>query len=58
MNDLHNHLQQQRNQHLNELKEFLAIPSISSLSEHEEDVGKGAEWVANALKQAGMENVG
>lgn len=57
MNDLHNHLQQQRNQHLNELKEFLAIPSISSLSEHEEDVGKGAEWVANALKQAGMENV-
>lgn len=46
-----------REAHLAELKEFLAIPSISSLSEHKEDMTKGAEWLAEALKKAGLENV-
>lgn len=46
-----------RNQQLTELKELLAIPSISSLSEHSEDVKNGADWIAEALKRSGMENV-
>ena len=46
-----------REAHLAELKEFLAIPSISSLSEHKEDMKKGADWLAEALKKAGLENV-
>ncbi|MFC4354050.1 dipeptidase [Chryseomicrobium palamuruense] len=43
--------------HLAELQEFLAIPSISSLSEHKEDMKKGAEWLAESMRQAGLENV-
>ncbi|UOR10896.1 dipeptidase [Halobacillus amylolyticus] len=42
---------------LEELQEFLRIPSISSLSEHKQDVQKGADWVANALEKIGMENI-
>lgn len=51
------YLQSQREEHLQELKKFLSIPSISSLSEHKEDVAHTAQWVADALKKIGMENV-
>lgn len=57
MTDFSNRLQEQRDKHLRELEDFLSIPSISALSEHKDDVKKGAEWVADALKKAGMENV-
>lgn len=50
-------LQTERDHHLHELKDFLSIPSISSLSEHTDDMKKAAQWTAEALKQAGMENV-
>ncbi len=46
-----------REKHLQELNEFLRIPSISSLSEHKEDVQTAAKWLANKLKQLNMENV-
>jgi len=46
-----------REKHLQELNEFLRIPSISSLSEHKEDVQKAANWLANKLTQLNMENV-
>ncbi|MNW37529.1 Succinyl-diaminopimelate desuccinylase [compost metagenome] len=49
----HNH----REAHLKELGELLSIPSISALSEHKADVGKAAEWIAEALRLAGMESV-
>ncbi|MBA2174969.1 dipeptidase [Halobacillus locisalis] len=42
---------------IEELIEFLRIPSISALSEHKEDVQTGAKWVADSLKSIGMENV-
>lgn len=42
---------------LEELMEWLTIPSISSLSEHKGDVARAAEWTAAALKRAGLENV-
>jgi acetylornithine deacetylase/succinyl-diaminopimelate desuccinylase-like protein len=45
-----------REEHLEELKSFLRIPSISSLSEHKEDVRKGAEWLRDAMQKAGLEN--
>ena len=35
-----------KDRYLNELKEFLAIPSISTLSENKGDVQRAAEWVA------------
>lgn len=45
-----------REEHLEELKAFLRIPSISSLSEHKDDVRKGAEWLRDAMVKAGLEN--
>lgn len=57
MTDYSQTLEDKREEHLQELKAFLSIPTVSSLSEHTDDVKKGAEWVANALKRAGMENV-
>jgi acetylornithine deacetylase/succinyl-diaminopimelate desuccinylase-like protein len=46
-----------REVHLNELKEWLSIPSVSAESVHKEDVRRAAEWLAEALKRAGLENV-
>ena len=43
--------------YLNELKEFLVIPSISTLSENKADVQHAAEWVAAQLRSISMDNV-
>lgn len=51
------YFQSKREQHLDELKQFLAIPSISALSTHKNDVNEAAQWVAATLKKAGLENV-
>ncbi|MCL6457078.1 MAG: dipeptidase [Gorillibacterium sp.] len=48
---------QKRAEQIDELKEWLTIPSISSLSEHKADVSKAADWVADALRRAGLEHV-
>src|SRR5580658_4907461 len=40
-----------------ELKELLRIPSVSTAPEHAGDVRKAAEWAAEKLRAAGMENV-
>jgi len=42
---------------IDELKQFLRFPSISSLPEHAEDVKQAAEWVAGRLRAADIENV-
>jgi acetylornithine deacetylase/succinyl-diaminopimelate desuccinylase-like protein len=42
---------------LEELKTFLRIPSISTLPEHAPDIGRAAEFVADSLRKAGLENV-
>ena len=46
-----------REAHLNELNEFLRISSISSLSEHKEDMQKAAEWLAHAFEKLNLENI-
>jgi acetylornithine deacetylase/succinyl-diaminopimelate desuccinylase-like protein len=42
---------------LNELKDLLRIPSVSTLDEHKSDVRRAADFVANELRRIGMENV-
>lgn len=42
---------------LNELKEFSAIPSISTLDENKPDMQRAAEWVAKQLESLGMNNI-
>ncbi|CAM5193821.1 Acetylornithine deacetylase/succinyl-diaminopimelate desuccinylase-like protein OS=Ureibacillus acetophenoni OX=614649 GN=SAMN05877842_10651 PE=4 SV=1 [Ureibacillus acetophenoni] len=54
---LDQYFSQNREKHLEELKEFLRIPSISALSEHKPDMLKAANWLAEALKKLSIENV-
>jgi acetylornithine deacetylase/succinyl-diaminopimelate desuccinylase-like protein len=42
---------------LEELKELLRIPSVSTMDEHKNDVQKAAEFVASELKRIGFEHV-
>ena len=42
---------------LDELKEFLTIPSISTLPQHRPDIERASEFVAQKLRDAGMEKV-
>ncbi|MBZ5593695.1 MAG: dipeptidase [Acidobacteriia bacterium] len=46
-----------RDRFLNELKDFLRIPSISTLPEHRPDLDRATQFVANSLRGAGLENV-
>jgi acetylornithine deacetylase/succinyl-diaminopimelate desuccinylase-like protein len=42
---------------INELKDLLRIPSISTLDEHKSDVQKACDFVASELRRIGMNNV-
>jgi acetylornithine deacetylase/succinyl-diaminopimelate desuccinylase-like protein len=57
MSQLFEFVSKQHDQNVEELKELLRIPSISSLSEHKEDIQKAASWIANKLESIGMEHV-
>jgi acetylornithine deacetylase/succinyl-diaminopimelate desuccinylase-like protein len=46
-----------RERYLLEFKEFLSIPTISTLSEHKPDMQRAAEWLAKQLKGLGMKDV-
>ncbi|MCC6457027.1 MAG: dipeptidase [Caldilineaceae bacterium] len=42
---------------VDEMLAFFRIPSVSSLPEHAADVQAAGEWVAERMKQAGIENI-
>ena len=44
-------------QALEDLKALVRIPSISTLSEHQADMRRAAEWIAAQLKTLGFERV-
>src|SRR2546430_2544933 len=46
-----------REKYLEELKAFLAIPSISALPEHAGDVKRCADWCAEEMRRIGLQNV-
>jgi len=48
---------QHRDRLLEELKDFIRIPSVSTLPEHKSDVETAARFVADSLRRAGIENV-
>src|ERR1700731_1830374 len=50
-------VEQNQTRFLEELKDFLRIPSISTLPEYKPDVQRAAHFVADSLKRAGIENV-
>lgn len=55
--NLTDYVESKREEHLKELKEFLRIPSVSTKTEHKPDIEKAAQWVADKLRAAGLENV-
>lgn len=55
--DLISYIDSKREENLEELKEFLRIPSVSTKSEHNKDIERAAQWVAEKLRAAGLENV-
>ena len=57
LKSLNTYFETKREEHLDELKQFLRIPSISALSEHKQDMKTAAEWLADSLKTAGLENI-
>lgn len=48
---------QHRDAHLEQFKELLSIPSVSTLPEHKKDVEHAARWLADELKRLGMAKV-
>jgi acetylornithine deacetylase/succinyl-diaminopimelate desuccinylase-like protein len=46
-----------RDRYVSELKAYLAMPSVSALPEHAEDVRKCGVWTADEMRRIGLENV-
>jgi len=57
MNQVVDFINVNRDRYVDELKQYLAIPSISALPQHAADVRRAAEWTAESLRAAGMQNV-
>ncbi len=49
--------QEHRTRFLEELQDYLRIPSISTLPEHRKDVERAAAWAARNMQAAGLQNV-
>ncbi|HEY5982887.1 MAG TPA: dipeptidase [Anaerolineales bacterium] len=57
MNAALSYVNDNKDRFLNELKDLLKIPSISTDPEHNADLLRAAEWVASHLRALGMNNV-
>ena len=57
MEDVINYIKENQSNYIEELKDFLEIPSISTLHENQNDINNAAKFVAEKLKQAGLNRV-
>ena len=57
MSNWDSYLSENQDRFIEELKDFLRIPSISSLPEHADDVVQAGQWVMSRMAQAGIENI-
>ena len=57
MSEIKSYIDSNRDKMLNELLEFLRIPSVSADPKHKVDVRKAAEWVRDQMKSSGLEAV-
>lgn len=57
MEQVVNYLKDNYDSYIEELKDYLRIPSISTLDENKKDVNKCADFVKGLLKDAGMKKV-
>src|SRR5271168_3741110 len=51
------YIESRRDEHLNDLKEFLRIPSVSTKTEHKPDIERAAQWLSRQLQPAGIDKV-
>jgi acetylornithine deacetylase/succinyl-diaminopimelate desuccinylase-like protein len=51
------YIQTHRDRYLDEMGQWLAIPSISALPQHAADVKRAAEWAADEMRRVGLEGV-
>lgn len=56
MQQILSYIDSNKDRYLSELKDFIAIPSVSSQSQHNADMQKCAEWVVSQMKAIGMQN--
>ncbi len=54
---VHAYIDSHRDEYLTDLKAFLSIPSISTLSQHKADMQRAAQFVQAQLRAAGMEHL-
>jgi acetylornithine deacetylase/succinyl-diaminopimelate desuccinylase-like protein len=57
MNSVIDFINTSRDRYIEELKAYLAIPSISALPEHADDVKACAKWSAEEMQRIGLQNV-
>jgi acetylornithine deacetylase/succinyl-diaminopimelate desuccinylase-like protein len=57
MNNVIDFINTHRDRYVDELKDYLAIPSISALPQHKGDVRRTAEWSAEEMRRIGLQNV-
>src|SRR3982751_2910436 len=57
MNSVSNIINTNRDRYVEELKQYLAIPSITALPQHAGDVKRCAEWSAEEMRRMGRQNV-
>jgi hypothetical protein len=55
--NLTEYIDAKHDEHLNDLYEFLRIPSVSAQTEHKPDIERAAQWVSERLRGAGMDKV-
>jgi acetylornithine deacetylase/succinyl-diaminopimelate desuccinylase-like protein len=52
---LNPYFDQHQDRHLEELRDFIRIPSVSAKSEHKADTYRAAEWLVERMLEAGLE---
>lgn len=57
MNTVLTFLESNKDRYLRELKDYLAIPSVSSQANHNADMRQCAEWTAEQMRTIGLNNV-
>ena len=57
LNDVVDFINVNRDRYLEELKAYLAIPSVSALPQHAPDVRRCAEWTGDEMRRIGLQNV-
>ena len=57
MNHVIDFINTNRDRYVEELKGYLAIPSISALPDHKADVRRCAEWTRDEMQRIGLQNV-